>query len=88
MSEDNGFALIAWIKRDQEERREHESKMALKNWKDDEIYLDFIKTIIKLGLPPREYTMIVNILRHRKDGKNWSPAQKSVIANIYYKHTA
>jgi hypothetical protein len=67
---------------------EHASRVALKNQKDDEVFMGMIRTVVKLGLSPNEYTMICNILRHKKEGKNWSPAQRSVIANIYYNHAA
>lgn len=83
-----GFGLINWIKKDQAERAEHQDKMVLKNQKDDEVYLNFIKVVIKLGLSKKEHIVVCNLLRHKKEGKNWSPAQRSVITNIYYKHAA
>jgi hypothetical protein len=81
-------ALANWIKQEQKEKEEHAKKMALKNQKDDEVYMNFIKTLIKLKLTPKEKIMVCNLLRYKKEGHNWSPAQRSVITNIYYKHAA
>lgn len=86
MSDDMNFALINWIKKDQEERRQHQAKMVKRNERDDQLYLGLIKELIKLDIKAKDRQMIANFLRHKKEGKNWSPAQRSVITNIYYKY--
>jgi hypothetical protein len=87
MSDDNGgdFALMAWIKRDQAEKEEHAEKMAVKNQKDDLQYLELLKDCFKRKLSKKEYIMCCNMLRYKATGKNFSPAQRSVIASIAYK---
>lgn len=86
--QDLPFQLIAWIKREQLKDLNHQEYMVRKNQKDDLLYLDMIKTIFKFKLSTKEHIMIVNMLRSKKEGKNWSIGQRSVITGIYYKKTA
>jgi len=86
--DDNNFALFAWIKKDQEERRRHTEKMALKYAEDDKHYLNLIGVLVKLKLSNKEKIFLNSLLSHKKDGRNWSNAQRSAIAGMYYKHVA
>ena len=86
--DDDNFALIRWIKRDQAERAEHATKMVAKNRKDDEVYMNFMQTLVKLKLTKKDSIFVCNLLRWKKEGHNWSPAQRSAIAGLYYKHAA
>ena len=88
MSEQLPYQLMAWIKKDQEERKQHQEKMALKYAEDDKVFMNLIKTLIKLDLNSKEKLFICSLLRHKKQGKNWSPGQKSAIANLFYKKSA
>jgi hypothetical protein len=87
MNEENMTALFIWLKKDQEERGAHRVKMIEKNKREDELYLDLImKTWLTSSF--RDKQAYCNMLRWKKEGKNFTPAQRSVIANIAYKKAA
>ena len=81
------FSLIAWIKKEQQEIQEHQQKMALKYSKEDRLYIDMMAKLIPLPLKTKERIMVFNFLRHKKDGKVITPAQRSCITNLFYKYS-
>ena len=84
-NQDLPFQLLAWIKRDQEERRNHQLKMAKKNYKEDNEFMRLISFLVrdwaKLKVKEREF--ICSLARHRDEGKNFSGAQRSAITSLY-----
>jgi hypothetical protein len=81
--------LAAWIARDQEERRQHALYMARKNEKDDKLWNKMIVELFRTygaKLKANDKLILLNFARHKKDGKNFTPAQRSVITNLYYKY--
>lgn len=80
------FELMRWIKAQREEQEAHEAKMALKNAKDDELYIKMmVELFTKLGLTTKERVIVLNLLKAKNESKNLSPAQRSMIAGMYYK---
>lgn len=79
-------ALFAWIARDQEERREHELKKAIRRFEEDKHYMKLIvDCLTKFKCTKKEKIMLLNFARVNKDGRNLSDGQRSVITGIYYK---
>ncbi len=88
MSNDqSNFALIMWIKKDQAERAEHRAKMVMKNHKDDAEFMSLIKPMVPAWskLKVGERTFVMNMVRHRDEGRNLSPAQRSELTRIWLK---
>jgi len=87
---DTPFQLIAWIKRDQEERRQHQLKMAYQNHKDDAEFMELIGTLIlnwsKLRIKEKE--LVLSLIRHREQGMNFTPMQRSAITGMYVRRCA
>ena len=80
-------ALANWIKKDQEERRAHQLYMARKNEKDDKQWNKMMVLLLtQYSMKKNDKLMILNFVRHKKLGKNLTPAQRSVITNLYYKY--
>jgi hypothetical protein len=80
------FALILWIKRNQEEIIAHRAKMVAKNWKDDcEQYMKFIGEIVPhwAKLKQRDKQFLMNLVSWHESHRNFSPAQRSGIATMY-----
>jgi hypothetical protein len=84
------FQLLAWIKRDQEERRNHQLKMAVKNYKEDEEFMRLISFLIRdwKDLKVKEREFICSLARHREEGKNFTPAQRSAVTGMYLRYCA
>lgn len=79
------FALLAWIKRQQEEKRLHAEYMVKRNAKDDEYYLQLmIELITELKMTLKERTLVTSLIQTKRDGKNLTTGQKSLIAGMYY----
>jgi hypothetical protein len=88
---DNGlpFALIRWIKRNQEDIEAHRKKMVAKNWKDDcEQYITFIEAIVMKwrSLSARDKLFLNNLATWHNGGRNFSVSQRSAIATLYTKY--
>ena len=80
------YALISWIKKDLEERRLHQEKMAKKNHREDDIFTRMLSTLEKLKLKRKEMILVKNFINHKNHGKNFTPSQRSVITSIFYKY--
>ncbi len=87
-NQDLPFQLLAWIKRDQEERRQHTLKMAKKNYKDDDEFMRLISFLVrdwtKLKVKEREF--ICSLARHHEEGKCFSGAQRSAVTGMYLRY--
>ncbi len=82
------FSLIAWIKKDQAERREWELKKAKRRHGEDELYMRQVSELALESwgkLKSREKQMVMNLARWRKEGKNFSDGQRSALTALYYK---
>ena len=88
MSEELPFALMLWIKREQEKEEKHKEAMVKRTEKEDDIFTRMLTTLEKLNLKPKEMIMVKNFIRHKVDGKNFTTAQRSVITSIFYNHVA
>ena len=82
------FTLLAWVKRDQLERAEHQAKQVVKSANDDELFTRMLQTLVKLGLKPKDQVFALNLVRHKSEGKNYTPAQRSAITSLFYKYVA
>lgn len=83
---DIDFTLLAWIKRDQEERLRHQDAMVKRRAEEDELYIKQVKELVtECKLSRKEITFMMNMLSHKKEGKNFTPAQRSAITNMFYK---
>ena len=78
------FALARWLKRQQEEKEQHQADMVKKNVKEDDLYLSMLGDLSKKPLKDREKLMLYRFLEYKGEGKLYTPKQKSVIANMFY----
>lgn len=88
-NQDLPFQLLAWIKRDQEERRNHQLKMAKKNFKEDEEFMRLISFLVRdwLKLKVKEREFICSLSRWREEGKNFTGAQRSAVTGMYLRYS-
>ena len=84
-SEPLPFALALWIKREQEKEEKHKAAMVLKYEQDDKYFIGLLQQMIKEQLPLKQRAFILSLARHKKAGHLFSPAQKSAIANMFFK---
>lgn len=82
------FQLMAWIKRDQEERRSHQLKMAIRNYKEDEEFMRLISFLVRdwAKLKVKEKEFVCSLVRHRDEHKNFTGAQRSAITGMYVRY--
>jgi hypothetical protein len=82
------FALMRWIKAQQEKERKHQEVMALRNAKDDQHFIGFIRLVAPrwTELKTYERTLISNLVQWKEDGRNFTPQQKSAISGMYLRH--
>jgi len=87
MSKEEGlpFALIRWIKKQQEEIEAHRIVMVARNAKDDQVYMGFVREIAPhwAELKIYERTLISNLVQWKEDGRNFTTQQKSAINGMY-----
>lgn len=84
------FQLMAWIKRNQAEIQNHKEKMALKNYQDDKSYARLMSFIVQHWpkLKTFEKLMILRLTEQHESFRVMSPAQRSVITNMWIKYVA
>lgn len=84
---DNNFALIAWIKREQEEKAAHQAKMVVKNYKEDKEFLNLVKAIVKSWklIKVQERIFVTNMVKHHEEGLNLTVRQRSELTRIWLK---
>jgi hypothetical protein len=82
------FALIRWIKAEQEKERKHQEYWALKNAEDDKQYLAYMAQVVPLWINLKKYeqTLLMNFHQWKDSGRNFTPQQRSAIAGMYYRH--
>lgn len=79
------FALLAWIKRQQQEEQEHQEYMVRKNLKDDLEYMFYLHALVTqfARLKKYEQNLVLSFTEWKDAGKLFSPKQRSVIGNLY-----
>lgn len=87
-SEGLPFALIAWIKKDQEERIKHQENMVIKNFREDQAFIRLITFIVQAWnrLHLREKILINSFAAKHNDFRCLSTGQRSAITSIYLKY--
>lgn len=89
-NQDIPFQLMAWIKRDQEERRMHAEKMAIKHYKEDDEFMRLISFLVRdwKVLKVREREFIAGLARQRDAGRIISHAQRGEVTRLWLKYSA
>lgn len=87
-SEGLPFALMAWIKKDQEERIKHRENMVVKNFREDKEFVRLITFIVQMWnrLQLREKILINSFAAKHNDFRCLSHGQRSAITSIYLKY--
>lgn len=88
MSSELPFQLMAWIKREQEERRQHTQKMAVRNFADDAAFMEYVQILVDNWkiLSVKDKLMLNGIAKHRGEGRCLSRPQRSAVIALYLKH--
>ena len=89
MSEDIPYALIRWIKAQQEKEEAHKRDRAIRNFKEDkEYYIKYISELVgnwnKLRVKEKE--ILSNLMRQHQEHRNFTGPQRSLITGLYMKH--
>jgi hypothetical protein len=87
MNDDKNFALIAWIKKEQEKERSHQEKKALTRDDEDKLYLEMIGMILH-KVNHKQQIILLNLARIKMEGKNLSDGQRSFITGLFYTERA
>lgn len=89
-NQDLPFALLRWIKAQQEDERNHREKMALRNYQEDKEFARLMSFIVQYwgSLKQYERLMILRLTEQHASIRCLSPAQRSVIAGMWIKHCA
>jgi len=87
-SESLPFALMAWIKRDQEERIKHQENMVVKNYREDKEFVRLITFIVQAWnyLNLKEKILINSFAEKHNHFRCLSTGQRSAITSIYLKY--
>ena len=81
------FILLAWLKKQREKDDKHRQYRAYKAKEEDVIYVNMITETVKKWhqIRSQDKIMLCNFARWKNDGRNFTPPQRSVITQIYYK---
>jgi uncharacterized membrane-anchored protein YhcB (DUF1043 family) len=79
------FALIKWIKKQQEEIESHRAAMVKKNAEDDKQFVQFMANVAMQWVELKQYeqALITNFVQWKEEGRNFTPQQKSAISGMY-----
>lgn len=82
------FALLRWIKAQQEKELKHQEYMAKKNV---DIDLEFAMFLLEVGMQRlamtnREILFVDSLMQWKADGGRWTDTQRSAIAALYLKY--
>lgn len=88
MSNEVPFQLMAWIKRQQIEAAEHATKMAIKNYSEDQHYMRLISFLIRdwRYLKIKERQLVMNFAKWHQEYRCFSTGQRSCITSMCYKY--
>jgi hypothetical protein len=84
---DNNYALIAWIKKQQEKEQAHREKNVIKRNEDDGLYLEMIGMILH-KVNHKQQIILLNLARAKMEGKNLTDGQRSFITGLFYTERA
>ncbi len=89
-NQDLPFALLRWIKAQQEDERNHREKMAIRNYQEDKEFARLMSFIVHHWpkLKQFERLMILRLTEKHENIRCMSPAERSVIVNMWIKHCA
>lgn len=89
MSKELPFALINWIKREQEKEAKHKESMLKRHVQEDKEYMRYISFLVRdwAQLKYKEKELVSNFARHYEDGKAFTAKQRSAIVGIYMKYS-
>lgn len=84
------FALLRWIKAQQEDERRHREKMALRNYQEDKEFARLMSFIVRYWPKLKQYErlMILRLTEQHDNIKCLSPAQRSVIVGMWLRYCA
>ena len=88
MKDDNSsFALIAWLKKQQEISLQENAERVLKHFKDDELFAQVLQDSLRMWheLSDKEKTMLLAFISHRQRGYNFTSPMRAVIGSFYIK---
>jgi hypothetical protein len=83
------FQLIAWIKRQQEDKPNHQQLVATRRHTEDKTFLEYVTVIAQKcwnKLSRYERTMMMNLVERHRSHFNLTDTQRSAIIGIYMKH--
>jgi hypothetical protein len=82
------FALIRWIKRQQEEAEQHRLATNARNWREDEQFLRYLSFLAREWgrLKTRDRQIVASFMAWRKNGRNYTPNQRSTMAALLMKY--
>lgn len=89
-NQDLPFQLMAWIKKNQEEILNHNTKMAFKNYQEDKEFARLMSFIVQewKSLKKFERLMVLRLTEQHANFRVMSPSQRSVITAMWIRHCA
>lgn len=88
MKDDNSsFALIAWLKKQQEIVLQENAEKVVKHFKDDELFAQVLQDSLRMwhDLSDKEKTMLLGFIGHRQRGHNFTSPMRAAIGSFYIK---
>lgn len=89
-NQDLPFALMRWIKKNQEEIQSHQEKMAKRNYQEDKEFARLMSFIVQHWGKLKQYEklMVLRLTEQHDNLRVMSPAQRSVITAMWIRHCA
>lgn len=83
---DDNIALFIWLKKQREADEKHAAVQVRIRERDDKLYVSMLAEMLtKRTLNIKTRILCLNFAKHKHNGKNFTPSQRSTIAAIYYK---
>lgn len=84
--DDNQVALFAWLKKQQVEAEVHRLAVVKMRATEDELYISLLADMLMTRkLSVKTQVLCMCFAKHKKDGKNFTASQRSIISSMYYK---
>lgn len=82
------FALLRWIKAQQEAELRHREAVVAKNWREDDQYMRFLSFLIREWklLKIKDKQIVCNFVKWHDEKRNFTPAQRSCMAALVLKY--
>lgn len=89
-NQDLPFALMRWVKKSQEDTRQYQEKVAVRNYQEDKEFARLMSFIVQewSSLKQFERLMVLRLTEQHASLRVMSPAQRSVISAIWIRHCA